>query len=281
MAPAKVNLWLRVTGRRDDGYHLLDSLVAFVSVADTVTVRSAGQPAFTISGPQAAALAGVPDDNIVLRAAELMARIAGERASPVSLHLSKVLPVASGIGGGSADAAAVIRCLMRLWDLDLPPRADKEIVALGADVAMCVRSTTAYVSGIGDNLEPGPADLSGLAVLLINPGLPLGTPAVFKARQGLFSDPVPRPDPGAGIDAAISAIASAGNDLEAAAKGLCPEIATVIETLKAQSGVLHAGLSGSGATCFGLFRDKRSAEAAGQIIAAQNSAWWCRAGEIL
>ena len=281
IAPAKVNLWLRVTGRRHDGFHLLDSLVVFVSVADTISVRPAAESKLTVSGPYAPGLSGAPDDNIVLRSADLMAKAAGERATPLSIHLSKVLPVASGIGGGSADAAAVIRCLARLWNIDVPAGAENNIVTLGADVPMCVRSATAFVSGIGDALEPGPAALSGLGVLLVNPGQPVSTPAVFKARTGAFSDPVTRPDPGAGTDAHIAAIAAAGNDLEAPASRICPEIVKVLGALDDQADILHAGLSGSGATCFGLFHEKCVAEAAGQAVAAAHPSWWCRAGVIL
>lgn len=281
IAPAKVNLWLRVTGRRDDGFHLIDSLVVFVSVADAVTVKPASQSTFLVSGPQAGGLPERQSENLAMQAADLMTAVAGERATPLAIHLTKTLPIASGVGGGSADAAAVIRCLMRLWSLDLPSWAEARIVALGADIPMCLRSATTFASGIGEILEPGPTGLQGLAVLLVNPGVSVSTPAVFKARRGTFSAPVQRLTPESRVDAQIATISSAGNDLEAAATSVCPEIATVLGVLKDRDGVLHAGLSGSGATCFALLGDQGQAQAAADAIAADHPTWWCRTGVIL
>lgn len=289
LAPAKVNLWLRITGRRDDGFHWLDSLVAFTSVADEVRVSPAATPTFRVTGPFGADVPSAPSENLVWRAADLMAERAGRHRSPLAIHLKKNLPVAAGIGGGSADAAAVIRCLQHLWHLTLTAEDRDRIAGLGADIPMCVASEAAYVSGIGEELEPGPM-LSGAALVLVNPGVPVSTPDVFKARTGPFSAPTRRPDimesgtgvrSGAQAPELMSAISSNRNDLAEAAMSICPEIGVVIRSLQKRPGLVHAGVSGSGATCFGLFDNGNHADLAAAAISRESPGWWCRAGSVL
>jgi 4-diphosphocytidyl-2-C-methyl-D-erythritol kinase len=275
-APAKLNLYLHVLGRRADGYHELDSLVAFAGIHDTVELRPAGELSLAVEGPMAGSLAGEdPASNLVARAAVLLAESLGRRPD-VAIRLVKRLPVASGIGGGSADAAACLRALARLWGLDRDdPRLRATAPRLGADVPVCLEGRARYFGGIGDRLDPAPA-LPPMAAVLVNPGTALATPAVFAARRGPFSQPArfdraPR-------DAAEFAELLAGrrNDLTEAAVSLAPVVAEVLGALAATKGCLLARLSGSGATCFGLYADAGAAEAAVRALAARPG-WWVRA----
>jgi 4-diphosphocytidyl-2-C-methyl-D-erythritol kinase len=271
-APAKVNLFLRIVGRRADGYHLLDSLAVFAEIGDEILAAPADQAALTLTldGPEAAALAAEPD-NLVLRAARALRAASGSTPRGAALTLVKRLPVASGIGGGSADAAATLRALCRLWGIapeavDLPGLS----LVLGADVPVSLAARTARMGGIGERIEPAPR-LPGFGLLLANPRVALATPDVFRARRGDFA---PRADlPPAWPDAAAMAadLSRLGNDLEAAAITLCPQIAETLAAIAARPGCLLARMSGSGATCFGLFATpERSAAAA----AALPDAWW-------
>src|SRR5216683_500597 len=185
-APAKLNLYLHVLGRREDGYHLLDSLVAFADVGDVVTARPAAELSLAVEGPFAPALAGDTTGNLVWRAAMMLAERAS-RSPAVAITLQKNLPVASGIGGGSSDAAATLMALAELWDLDLlAPRFAGLAASLGADVPVCLYGRTAWLGGIGEALAPAPA-LPPVSVVLANPGVAVATPVVFKARRGPFS----------------------------------------------------------------------------------------------
>lgn len=279
-APAKVNLYLRVTGRRAaDGYHLLDSLAVFGPAADALTAAPAPAGlALAVTGPEAAALAAEPD-NLVLRAARALAAAAGLADPAAALTLEKRLPVASGIGGGSADAAAALRALDRLWGTGLGTRRLEAVAAgLGADVPVCVAGSPARMQGVGEILAAAPP-LPRFALLLANPRLALPTPAVFRARAAAgagFSAPAALPAGGWTDAPALAAdLRGLGNDLEAAAIGLCPPIAGVLAALAAQPGCLVARMSGSGATCFGLFATAVEAEAA---VAALPAGWWRHAG---
>lgn len=273
-APAKINLYLHVTGRRGDGYHLLDSLVAFADVGDRVTVRLAEGLSLRLQGPFADALAGAGDDNLVLRAARLLAREAGVAAN-AELVLDKRLPVASGIGGGSADAAATLIALDRLWGLGW---ARARLVALaavlGADVPMCVESRPLLIEGIGETLRPV-GDPPGLSLLLVNPGVALSTPAVFRARTGSFSSARPL-DPAAyrHDEAFVAALVQRRNDLEAAATHLAPVVGEVLDRIAGAPGCALARMSGSGATCFGLFLDQGDAERAARELGGDRPDWW-------
>ncbi|NGM22754.1 4-(cytidine 5'-diphospho)-2-C-methyl-D-erythritol kinase [Roseomonas stagni] len=268
-APAKVNLTLRVTGSRADGYHLLDSLAVFAGVGDVVRAEPAEGLTLSLAGPGAGALAAEPD-NLVLRAARALAAAAGVPAR-AAISLEKHLPVASGIGGGSADAAAALRVLDGLWGTGLGPARLRAIAAgLGADVPVCVESRPMRMRGVGEVLDAVPP-LPPFGLLLANPRLALATPAVFKARAPGFSAEADYPDRWADAAALAEWLRPLGNDLQDAAIALCPPIADVLAAIAAQPGCLLARMSGSGATCFGLFGTPAAAEAA---AAALPASWW-------
>lgn len=276
-APAKVNLYLHVTGRRADGYHLLDSLVAFADIGDRLTAEPAGSLSLVINGPEAADLAAIGDDNLVLRAARLLADRAGITAD-AALHLEKHLPVAAGIGGGSSDAAAALLALKRLWRISLDDEALCSLGArLGADVPACLYRRAVWVGGIGERLDPaGPLPDAG--ILLVNPRRALPTAAVFAARRGPFGD-VGRFGPMPNEPSALArALMPCRNDLTEAAIGLVPEIAAALARLGRLPGSLLARMSGAGATCFALFGDRSGAEKARAMVAAAEPRWWCAAG---
>ncbi len=285
VAPAKLNLTLSVVGRRDDGYHLLDSLVAFADIGDRLTAEPADFLSLEIAGPQAAALAGAaPSDNLVLRAARALAEAAGATAG-ARLVLEKHLPVASGIGGGSADAGAALRLLVRLWGVDLPAARLEEIALdLGADVPVCLASRPAWMGGIGEELAPV-ADLPTdppPGVVLVNPGMATPTGAVFRALGGRFSEAPARPARlGPALGDLVAAIRPLGNDLAAPAREVTPEIDPVLAALEDLEDTRYAALSGSGATCFALFDDRAAAEAAAERVRETAPAgWWIAAGAL-
>ena len=276
-APAKLNLTLQVVGRRADGYHLLDSLVAFTAYGDTVTVAAADDLTLRLDGPFGDILIGDPAENLVLRAARLLAERAGI-APRAAITLTKRLPVASGIGGGSSDAAATLRALVKLWGIAIP---DMDLAAialrLGADVPVCLARRSARLQGIGERITPAPA-LPPVPMVLVNPGIGLATPKVFAARRGEFSA-----GPGAaGIFASsppdlaglIAGLAGHGNDLTAPAISLLPAIADCLTRLEAQPGCGLARMSGSGATCFGFFESPDAAATAAAAIAGEQPGWW-------
>ncbi|PKQ12722.1 MAG: 4-(cytidine 5'-diphospho)-2-C-methyl-D-erythritol kinase [Alphaproteobacteria bacterium HGW-Alphaproteobacteria-1] len=264
LAPAKVNLTLHVTGRRKDGYHLLDSLVAFADIGDRLTVALAPVPSLRVTGPRAA---GVPEgpENLVLRAAALMGVSA-------AITLEKHLPAAAGIGGGSSDAAATLRALARLSGRPVP-----DALALGADVPVCLIGRAARMRGIGEDVTSA-TGLPALKAVLVNPGLPVATPAVFARLDRRDNPAMPAtlphwPD----AAACIRWLATQRNELEAPAAALCPEIGAVLDRLRESDGCALARMSGSGATCFGLYLDAVTAAAAAAQIAAQYPGWWVRA----
>lgn len=280
-APAKINFYLHVTGRRADGYHLLDSLVAFAGVGDTLVLSSAESLELVVEGPMAGALAGLAaEENIVLRAARLLAARHGV-APRARITLVKRLPVAAGIGGGSADAAAALRGLCRLWGL-APPEGDLAALGLelGADVPVCLAGRPALMAGIGEALVPAPA-LPPTWLVLANPGVAVSTPAVFAALAGRFS--AARPLTEAAPDAAALAelLAVRDNALTAPAVTLVPEIGKALRDLGAVPDCLLARMSGSGATCFGLFADAAAAHAAAAALSARRPGWWIAAAPLL
>ncbi len=276
-APAKVNLSLHVTGKRADGYHLLDSLVVFAGIGDIVQASSARILSLTVTGPFAAELTN-DGDNLVLRAARLLADYAGVPAH-AALTLTKNLPVASGIGGGSADAAATLRLLCRLWNL-APAADDLSALAqrLGADVPVCLHSQSMRMQGVGDILERVP-DLPVAGLLLANPGVPLATADVFRARQAPFSTAPVLPDSWADAAALATWLRGAANDLEPPARALRPEIDRLLQAITASHSCLLARMSGSGATCYGLFPDPDAAATAAARL--QGRGWWCWGGAVL
>ena len=276
-APAKINLFLHVIGRRRDSYHLLDSVVVFAGAADVLTVEPAEGFSLSLTGPFADALEGEAD-NLVLRAGHALARWEGI-APPAHLTLEKNLPVASGIGGGSADAAAALRLLSRFWNLDIP-RPDLLAIAarLGADVPVCLTSRPTRMGGVGDILSEAPVP-PRCGILLVNPGISLATPDVFRARTGAFSPPDALL-PEAWMTAATMSrdLSRLRNDLEPAAIRLCPEIATVLGVIQDTYGCLMARMSGSGATCFGIYTDAEAARSAAASLARPG--WWTWGGAL-
>ncbi|MFM2042034.1 MAG: hypothetical protein RLY86_610 [Pseudomonadota bacterium] len=280
-APAKLNLYLHVTGRRADGYHLLDSLVAFADIGDSLTIARA-EPgsglSFTLDGPFAPALAGEPvERNLVVRALRALAA-ALDRPADLAVTLTKRLPVASGIGGGSSDAAAALRGAAALWGLAADdPRLYRIGASLGADIPVCLGARTRYFAGTGDDLAEAPV-LPTLGLLLVNPGVGLETRAVFAARTAPFTAPARLER--APHDAADLArmLAARGNDLAGPAIALCPVIAEVVGAIGATPGCLLARMSGSGATCFGLYPDRAAAATAASILS--RAGWWIQAGAL-
>ena len=271
-APAKVNLYLHVTGKRADGYHLLDSLAVFGPAMDTVAATEAPALTLALDGVFGAALQAEPD-NLVLRAARALAAVAGV-APAAALMLTKRLPVASGIGGGSADAAAALRALNALWRCGLDEAALAGIAApLGADIPVCVASRPMRMQGVGEVLLPAPR-LPACGLLLVNPGVGLPTPAVFKARAASgagFTPAASLPDSWPSAAAMAQNLAALRNDLETPALQLCPVVAEVLAALRALPGCLLARMSGSGATCFGVFATPAEARAAAELLPGT---WW-------
>lgn len=260
-APAKVNLCLHVTGRRDDGYHLLDSLVVFTELGDQISVTP-GPTSLTLTGPEGASLQA-EGDNLVLRAAAMMGVTA-------AITLDKHLPVASGIGGGSADAAATLRALAAMTGRDIPQHTEQ----LGADVPMCIPSTPLRVRGIGEDLTPLP-DLPDLWLVLVNPRVGVSTPSVFRALASRDNAPLPEhlPPWHSGADLAAF-LRDTRNDLEPPARAMVPEIDHVLNAVSETSGCLMARMSGSGATCFGMYDRQDLAAQAARDIAAAAPHWW-------
>ena len=259
---AKVNLFLHVVGKRADGYHLLDSLAVFACVGDVVRVAPGSGLSLAVVGRFGAGLGG--EENLVLRAARALG---GGRGA--SLTLEKNLPVASGIGGGSADAAAALRGLARLWGVERGGLGHLA-AGLGADVPVCLASVPARMGGVGEVLGPAPA-LPAFGMVLVNPGVAVSTPAVFRARDGAFSAEAVLPDGWIGAVAMADALRALGNDLEAPALVLCPAVGEVLAWLRARPGCLLARMSGSGATCFGFFETPEAAAGQAALVPA---GWW-------
>ena len=266
-APAKINLCLHVTGQRADGYHLLETLVGFASVGDVVEVFVGGPAGLTISGPEAG---GLRDD-----AGNLVARTAAAfwRGAPLRLHLEKHLPLASGFGGGSADAAACYRGIVALQGAGADAAA---LLALGADVPMCAASHPARIGGIGEVMAP--VALPPLPLLLVNPRVGLATQFVFKLLAQK-ENPVPTPLPAdlSDREALILWLAEQRNDLEPPAQMLAPVVGTVLAALRNLPGCALARMSGSGASCFGIFGSDAEAEVAASRLRRRQPHWWIAA----
>lgn len=272
-APAKINLYLHIIGRRADGFHELDSLLVFTELADSLTMEKAEGPKLEADGPFADRL---PDDegNLVVRAAHALAEATGRRAD-AGFKLTKNLPVAAGLGSGSADAAAALKGLAALWGL---AEDAVDMIALGreigSDVPACLLSVPVYVGATGEDLEEAPP-LPRAGVLLVNPGVTLSTPSVFENRRGGFSPEMRFDEAPADVAALAGILAERENDLTESALGLSPVIADVMAALETAPGCRFARMSGSGATCFGLFDDQAAAEAA--VPAVEREGWWVAA----
>lgn len=292
-APAKINLFLHVVGRLESGHHVLDSLVAFTDVGDALAADppEASDPeglTLGVDGPFGAALSHeAGDDNLVLKAARLLRKEAGVSRG-ARLRLLKRLPLSSGIGGGSADAAATLRALSRLWGVDLPRhRFDEIALALGADVPSCFASRPARMAGVGERLTP--MQLPDVGVLLANPGTPLPTARVFEAfarRRERDSTPYRRALP------MIPAFADAGsfvdwldqatdNDLTESAAELEPAVAETLIALSEVPEALCVRMSGSGATCFALFADIAAASRGARWLSERRQRWWIAATTLI
>ncbi|MCR9272970.1 MULTISPECIES: 4-(cytidine 5'-diphospho)-2-C-methyl-D-erythritol kinase [Mameliella] len=261
-APAKINLTLHVTGQRADGYHLLDSLVMFADVGDRVTVARASEMSLRVTGPMAA---GVPDDarNLCWKAAEAF----GE---PVAITLDKHLPAAAGIGGGSSDAAAVLRGMEQLFGRP----SGVHLPDLGADVPVCMLAHAARMQGIGEEVLP--LDMAPFHAVLVNPGVEVSTPAVFRVLGCKDNAPMtPMAETGMPL-AALNWLASQRNDLQPPAIMVKPVIAEVLDALAALKGARLARMSGSGATCFALFDTRAAADGAAITLSSAHPEWWVR-----
>ena len=278
-APAKVNLTLHVTGRRPDGYHDLDSLVVFADISDRLTIGPAADLHLSVSGPFSS---GVPTDerNSVLQAARLLRDTRGVR-SGAAISLEKHLPNAAGLGGGSSDAAAALKALADFWSVDPLPAAAPEILALGADVPVCLRAPhPTRMSGIGEVLTPV-ADLPAFALVLVNPMVAVPTAAVFADLSSPDNAPMSAITPGMEFTGLTEWLSRQRNDLLPPARAIAPEIDHAIARLKAMPRVAFAGMSGSGATCFGVVASMADARQVARAIQVSEMAWWVAPAEVL
>lgn len=284
---AKVNLSLRVVGRRADGYHDLESVVAFADCADRLTLEPGGELRLATTGPLAAAC-GETSDNLVFKAAKLLAD-AVPNLKLGAFALDKVLPVAAGIGGGSADAAAALRLLARLNNLSLDdPRLQEVALATGADVPVCLFSRACDMTGVGEQLLP--LALPSMPCVMVNPRVPVATKDVFRElglRNGellvgatdVLEAPA-WPEQGGSIADWVDVLETVANDLEAPALRIEPVIGDVLEALRSSAGVKLARMSGSGATCFAIYGAAAEAHAAAENICRDHPGWWVHAGTL-
>lgn len=268
LARAKINLCLHVTGQRDDGYHLLDSIVAFADIGDQVSVTPNVGFSLSIDGPFANGLSA-NQDNLVLRAAQLYS----DNCEGAAITLTKNLPVASGIGGGSADAAATLRALSRMTGAPLPADAG---LSLGADVPVCLQGTVCQMQGIGDKITPI-VGFPSLTAILVCPKAGVATSLVFAAIKRKDNPPISElPSDGLGHRNIVQFIDQQRNDLELPSADMVPEITQCLSAIRAE-GALLARMSGSGATCFGLFSSAKEAVKAAGHLRGAHSDWWIKA----
>ena len=281
IAPAKINLYLHIVGRHANGQHLLDSLIAFADIHDTLYLTTSPELSLEIDGPFAYQLTSEPN-NLVLQAARKLARLC-DVTKGAQLQLTKNLPVASGIGGGSSDAAAVLKGLIQLWKVQ-PSNQDLQDLALGlgADVPACLNGQTAFISGVGEIIsEPKPLPLC--FIVLVNSGTLISTQSVFKIQmklQSSFSKPGRFDFSPENLHEFVSILKTCHNDLDQAAQVLCPEIGQVLSELRNSAGSLLTRMSGSGATCFALFSDHEEATEASLDLKLRHPNWWIKAGSL-
>jgi 4-diphosphocytidyl-2-C-methyl-D-erythritol kinase len=279
-APAKINLALHVTGQRADGYHLLDSLAVFTALGDALAFDAADEDGFVIDGPYSGPLAAeAPDANLVVKARQALrayCKSSGHPCPPVLIRLTKNLPIASGMGGGSADAAAALRGLIKLWSIAIAPETLAKIgLGLGADVPMCLLGRPLFAKGIGEDITlagPFPA----LHLVLVNPGIEVSTPAVFKALSSKTNKPLSLHANLSSIQGLCQWLAAQRNDLQNPALDMQPVIRDAIYALS-ERGALVARMSGSGATCFGIFPSAPAAAAAAKQISPRHPEWFVKA----
>ena len=275
-APAKINLFLHVGTKRDDGFHELESLVTFADVGDTLGFEPASEISLALDGAFADKLTA-DADNLVIKAAHALAsaRVIEARAR---ITLVKNLPVASGIGGGSADAAAALRGLNALWNLNVPIEDLRMIgAAFGSDIPVCVESRPAWMAGRGEKVTVLP-DLPHIPMVLVNPGVGVPTGAVFRSLKERRGIGLPLPPAFANDADLVAYLKTTANDLEAPARQIAPVIGVVLDAIAGQDGVLMSRMSGSGATCFGLFNSVAAARKAKIALSAHHEDWWVAVG---
>lgn len=271
IAPAKLNLFLHITGKRPDGYHFLESLVAFSQFGDRLTFAPAQEISVSIHGPFASTLGD--NNNLVLVAAQRLREIF-RISQGAAILLEKNIPVGAGLGGGSSDAALALRGLAQLWNIPVQHAALLNLAPkLGSDVPVCLYGKTALMQGIGERITPLPLTLP-LAILLVNPAQPLLTADVFRKFKGEFSAPLPTLHPLDSREKLLSLLTATRNDLEAPAIAAMPVIRSILDTLAAQTGCELARMSGSGATCFGVFSTTTEAQQAETTIKKAYPNWW-------
>lgn len=279
-APAKINLALHVTGQRDDGYHLLESLVVFTQFGDQISGHISDENSLTITGPFATEMnTCAAGDNLIIKARNALANYALSNdisTFPVALSCEKTLPIASGLGGGSADAAATLRLLKKLWQLDIS-NAELLFIALklGADVPMCLNSTPLIAKGIGDEIETV-SDLPRFALVLANPLVEVSTPKIFSKLKSKSNPHFDHAEMSDNLGDFITLLNRSRNDLQAPAIETAPEIAQCLEALSSTEPLFHR-MSGSGASCFGIFKDLTGAQEACNTIKNQYPDWFITA----
>lgn len=281
LAPAKVNLFLHVLGRRDNGYHNLQSLIMFADFGDHVTLKPSDTLGLTLHGDYAGALNTSEKDtsenssNILIKALWAIAKRAGQTPA-FDITLTKNIPLGAGLGGGSADAAALIRALCDLWNIDSQSDTFKQsLFALGADVPACFTNAPCHIKGTGEDVFKAP-DLFDIPALLIHPNKKCSTKDVFN-KPFKFSDAIDIPTKFESREALMAFLKTTRNDLYAPASTLIPDIQEVLNAIKAQDNILYASMSGSGSACFGLFDTVQSAQHAAQIIKNLHPEWWVQA----
>ena len=279
VAPAKVNLTLHVTGQRDDGYHLLDSLVVFTDAGDIITAAPSDDLTLSVSGPFAH---GVPTDssNLILKAAETLRRMRGV-IKGAAITVEKHLPNAAGLGGGSSDAAATLKLLAGMWDVEPLAVSAPEVLMLGADVPVCLRSPTpTRMTGIGEVLSRV-AKFPSCAMVLVNPKVAVPTGAVFSGLKTKQNPPMQALPDGLDFDGFAAWLAAQRNDLQSPAIQSKPVVQTVLDRLNKIPTIAFSGMSGSGATCFGLTRNMADARHAARVIQVAEMGWWVTPADVL
>lgn len=279
-APAKINLYLHITGKRDDGYHLLDSLFAFTEFGDELTITESTCFNFYVNGPYAPLLTHEKkENNLVYRAAMLLKQTYSVSAG-ANILLTKYIPVAAGLGGGSSDAATVLIGLNQLWNLQLSNEELASIaLKLGADIPACIYKKTALVSGIGEKINIISENFNHCAILLVNPNQPLSTQAVFQyyhQHQPIYQAPINYQQLQQDFSFFQDKLTNYQNDLELSAKKLMPEIDDIIQLLNQEKNAVVVRMSGSGPTCFALFSDQASAKVAQENIQSARPNYWSK-----
>ncbi len=274
-APAKINLYLHITGKRTDGLHELESLIVFAETCDVISFRPSKTLSLEISGPQANQLKEQDSKNIILKAVESMSSLIDSNVDVgVEIHLQKFLPIAAGIGGGSADAAATLRALKILWNVSL---SDNQLMnlaySLGSDVPVCILGTSAYLAGVGEKVTPVES-IPKIPLLLVNPKIPLPTSLVFNSWKGSNSTLNPIVSFSGSVSKLVAELRDRRNDLEDPARSLVPQIDEVICEIQSQRGCELARMSGSGATCFGIFLKQEDLTIAASRIKMSHPNWW-------